>query len=550
MNSKTLIKLAGALVVLGGIALFMNREPGEESGHSSGLHVGDKILEDLDVNAVATIRVSSQDKNSTVTRKNDKWVVDSLYDYEADFDKIVDNLTEWSELKAADLPRGGDDAEYGLDTNATVVSLLDASGRELAALKLGENRESKSGGQFGGGMPDGRFMRIGDGPVLLVSENMMSLPTASEDWIKKDFLSVNASDITEISLTVSNQTTTINSADTANYQVTGLSTNEEANTANCGRAHRAIQSLRFESIADPALDNAGLGFDQPVIYTAKTKDGLSYSLKVGKEVKDGSRYARLTTRFAAPPAPTLGEAEKAVPPDAPKPEGEAAPEDAPEDAPATPEKTREEKVADKLQALVAAHAKTVADTQKKVDDLAPLAKWVYVLDDLDVEPMVFARKDLVRAKEKADDNTEPADGTPPPGIGLPPGISLPPGLTPPTGTGLPPRPAPTGEKPKTVVTTPPIRVPALPKAEPLKDTDGLIEKAGDALKDANEKKVPGIGELIETPKLNLKPNDAGLPKPGATKATEVAPAPEAPQGPKDADDAAKAKDAVKPAKPE
>jgi hypothetical protein len=101
-----------------------------------------------------------------------------------------------------------------------------------------------------------------------------------------------------------------------------------------------------------------------------------------------------------------------------------------------------------------------------------------------------------------------------------------------------------------VVTTPPIRVPALPKAEPLKDTDGLIEKAGDALKDANEKKVPGIGELIETPKLNLKPNDAGLPKPGTPKATEVAPAPEAPQGPKDADDAAKAKDAVKPAKPE
>ena len=107
-----------------------------------------------------------------------------------------------------------------------------------------------------------------------------------------------------------------------------------------------------------------------------------------------------------------------------------------------------------------------------------------------------------------------------------------------------PKPAPTGEKPKTVVTTPPIRVPALPKAEPLKDADGLIEKTGDALKDANEKKVPGISKPIETPKLNLKQSDAGLPEPGATKVTEVAPAPKAPQGPKDGDDAAK------PAKPE
>ncbi len=101
-----------------------------------------------------------------------------------------------------------------------------------------------------------------------------------------------------------------------------------------------------------------------------------------------------------------------------------------------------------------------------------------------------------------------------------------------------------------MVTTPPIRVPALPKAEPLKDADGLIEKAGDALKDANEKKIPGIGDPIETPKLNLKPQDTALPKPGTPKATEVAPSPKAPQGPKVAEDAAKAKDAVKPAKPE
>ncbi|MFT5122685.1 MAG: hypothetical protein ACI97B_001317, partial [Verrucomicrobiales bacterium] len=371
MNSKTLIKLAVVLAVLGGIAYFTNKEPGTQTEQANGPRAGQELLKDLDVNAVATIKVQSKDASSSVTRKNDKWVVDSLFDYDADFEKIVQNLTEWSELKAADLPRGGTDATYGLDTNATVVTLQDAAGKELASLKLGENRTSKDDGQYGP-RPDGRYIKVGSGPVVLVSENMTGFPATSEDWIKQDFLAVNSSEITEVSLTVSNQTATINTADTANYQVTGLSTNEEANAANCGRAHRAIQSLRFESVADPALDDAGLGFDKPIVYTAQTKSGIAYTLTVGKEIEGGNRYARLAPSYDAPPAPTQADAEQAVPPDAPKPEGEAAPET----PAAAPEKTRDQKVAEVLEALLAAHTKKVEETTKTAEALAPLTQWV------------------------------------------------------------------------------------------------------------------------------------------------------------------------------
>jgi hypothetical protein len=84
----------------------------------------------------------------------------------------------------------------------------------------------------------------------------------------------------------------------------------------------------------------------------------------------------------------------------------------------------------------------------------------------------------------------------------------------------PPAPAkPAPAKPKTVVTTPPIKVPPLPapevkapvvdappvpKLDPIKPANDLIEQTKDAIKGASENKLPSVDEAIEVPKLNLK----------------------------------------------
>ena len=214
------------------------------------------------------------------------------------------------------MPRGGDDAEYGLSDTATTVTMKDQAGKTLATLLVGEARERK-GAQFGGN--DGRYIKVDDSPVLLVDSNFDALPSQSEDWITKDLLNIQSADITAVTIQGTNGTVTVDTKDSSAYVVNGLAEDEETTTANAGRAHRALQNLRFNSVANPSTDDTSLGLDKATVFTAKTKAGIDYLVHVGSESSNGDRYARIDATYTAPPAPTRAAAELLVPPD-PEPE--------------------------------------------------------------------------------------------------------------------------------------------------------------------------------------------------------------------------------------
>ena len=475
MNSKTIVKLLIALLVLGGIAWYTQQEPGKDADPSAnGIRNGDEVLADLELNDITRIEIAGPDGTNTVANKDGNWVVDSLHDFPADFDKVRDNIIEWSETKVGDVPRGGDDAEYGLSDTATTVIMKDQAGKTLATLLVGEARERK-GAQFGGN--DGRYIKVDDSPVLLVDSNFDALPSQSEDWITKDLLNIQSADITAVTIQGTNGTVTVDTKDSSAYVVNGLAEDEETTTANAGRAHRALQNLRFNSVANPSTDDTSLGLDKATVFTAKTKAGIDYLVHVGNESSDGNRYARIDATYIAPPAPTRAAAELLVPPD---PEPEEATEktdegstdsDAGADAESTdeeqaPEKTREEKVTEKLAELTKTHEKAVSDANEKVEALTDKKAWTYVLDSLDVEPLRFNRSELVSKKEEKD---EEANATPQP---VPPGLPL----APPPGNTLTPKPTtppPVNDAaPKRTVTTPPIKVepPKTVVSEPVKVT--------------------------------------------------------------------------------
>ena len=158
MTNKNLVILAAAAAVLGGAAYFCN------SGRkikSSNLN-GKPVLPAFDVSEVAKVDVGGK---VTLAATDSGWVIDSLYGYPADVTKIRENLLKLKDLTVGQTARG-QKIESG-----TKVDLKNAKGAVLASVTLGEQHMSKPRGQAaqfgGGGYPDGRYVKFGDGVVLV-----------------------------------------------------------------------------------------------------------------------------------------------------------------------------------------------------------------------------------------------------------------------------------------------------------------------------------------------------------------------------------------------
>ena len=141
MTSKNLYIMIGAAVVLGAAAYFV----GSGSKPSAPKLNGKAILPDLNAADVARIEIGGK---LTLASSDKGWVVETLHGYPASRDKIAENLLKLTELKVGQVARG---RKLGAET---AVTLKDASGKELASLKLGDKHMKKASGQaamYGGG---------------------------------------------------------------------------------------------------------------------------------------------------------------------------------------------------------------------------------------------------------------------------------------------------------------------------------------------------------------------------------------------------------------
>ncbi|MBR3925059.1 MAG: DUF4340 domain-containing protein, partial [Kiritimatiellae bacterium] len=200
MTNKNLVILAAAAAVLGGAAYYCN------SGRkikSSNLN-GKPVLAAFDVSEVAKVEVGGS-KKLTLAATDGGWVIDSLYGYPADVTKIRENLLKLKDLTVGQTARGRK------IENGTLVELKDAKGKVLASATLGEQHMSKPRGQAaqfgGGGYPDGRYMKFGDG-VVLVKDALEAFDGDPKKWCEGRICSVPSADVKAVSYTKDGKTLT------------------------------------------------------------------------------------------------------------------------------------------------------------------------------------------------------------------------------------------------------------------------------------------------------------------------------------------------------
>ena len=161
MNTKQLTVLAGAAIVLGGVALCIS----SGSKPSGAALNGKAIFPGLAISEVA--RVELGDKLRLAGGEGG-WKVETYHNYPADHAKLTENLLKLSELKVGQVARG-----VKIES-PDVLSVKDSSGKELASILLGE-KHSKWG--------HGRYATF-SGETVLVSDSLDAFGSDGKAWVE------------------------------------------------------------------------------------------------------------------------------------------------------------------------------------------------------------------------------------------------------------------------------------------------------------------------------------------------------------------------------
>ncbi len=381
MNKKQFLILLGLVVVLG--LWGITRWRGQTSSWSGGgKTVGQKLLGEFDVNAVAQLAIKQGTNELLLAKKDEVWRVAQRDNYPANFAEISSVLLKLQGLKivqteqigAAQLPR----LELAASgTNApTVVEFRDANGKAFKSLTLGK-KHLRSGGpsspmdEMGGGdggLPDGRYVQVSGmtDSVALISDPLTDVTPDAGHWLNKSFFKVEKpKNIAVTYPEATNSWMLTRESETDDWKLVDAKPDEKLDSGKSASVTSPFSSPSLNDVA-LGLTPAQSGLDQPTVIKITTFDGFEYTVNVGAKQEDNFLVAvAVTGKFPK---------ERAV-------------------------------VADEKPEAKVKADQEFADNRKRLEDkLATelaFAKWTYQVATWTVEPLLKKRSELLEDKAPA-----------------------------------------------------------------------------------------------------------------------------------------------------
>jgi hypothetical protein len=204
MTPKAFVYLAvaAALSVLFAIVSYASNNQ-----WSSGKAAGDKLFPKLvsDASQIAAIEIKQGDEVAVLERKGGSWSLKSREGYPADSAKVRTLLVGLAE---ADLVEGKtqrpdryavleleDPAEKG--TKSRLVRLLGANGKVIGEVVVGKKRLEVLGTGKGG-----TYVRRPGDPQTWLANVELDAPTAAKDWLKTSVLTLDAANISRVTVEI------------------------------------------------------------------------------------------------------------------------------------------------------------------------------------------------------------------------------------------------------------------------------------------------------------------------------------------------------------
>jgi Domain of unknown function (DUF4340) len=293
MKAKQLTLVMVLLVVVGGVALFLNYRNSASWSDTATTSSG-KVL-DFPLNDVAQVTIKESGLELNLARKNDLWTVKERADYPADFDKVSALIRKLWELKPVQDVKIGPSQLARLQlteptpgsTSGTLLDLKGAGDKRLAALLLGKKnlRNPDQPASEGGGFAVGRYVMGQDGSnrVFLVSDSFEELQMKPEQWLSRDFIKVeNPKSVAVAGTAPAMNWKIVRDLAAGPWKLADAKSGEELDNAKASGVASLFTAAGFADVLAPDAPVAETGLDKPSTVRIETFDNFSYELKIGK----------------------------------------------------------------------------------------------------------------------------------------------------------------------------------------------------------------------------------------------------------------------------
>ncbi len=394
MNRKQFVILLIVGLAAGLIGWRISKN-NKESFKTSDVGEGRKLLPNFPINDIAQLRIKQSAAEVNLVKKDDLWRVKERGDYPANFTELGDFLRKLQDLKTIQDVQVGPSQmgrlelsppDKGGSNAATLVEFKDAKGANLKSLLIGKkySRSSGDSSPFGGGdFPVGRYVMVPDGAnkVWLINDPLSNVEAKPEQWLNKDFFKVEK--LKSIAVTHSggtNSWTLTRDKEGGDLKLADAKEGENLDTGKASGAGYALSSPSFNDVViDPKPDETGL--DKPLTAKLETFDGFTYTVKLGKPMKEENYPLQVAVEANLTKQREPGKDEK------------------PEDKDKLDKEFKE-----KLTKL-----------EEKLKQEKSYEKWTYLVAKWSVDPLLKERKDLLaEKKDEKKDAAAPAPTNAPP----------------------------------------------------------------------------------------------------------------------------------------
>ncbi|MGH8658221.1 MAG: DUF4340 domain-containing protein, partial [Gammaproteobacteria bacterium] len=239
------------------------------------------------INDTSRIEIRTQDEDTTLVKRDDKWVLEERHGYPALFTRVQELAFALTELNIIE-PKTKDKARYaqlGVEdigakgADSTSITLKEKQGRTLASLIVGKERIAK------GGNVRSRYVRPSGGEQAFLVEGNLDVSASAADWMEKDLVDISSERIQSVSIVhPGGETVSLRrkSATEPNFTLAGIKPGHKLRSQVT--LNSIASSLEALSVQDVGSQKALKWPQKEIVTTFHTFDGLvakATSAKVG-----------------------------------------------------------------------------------------------------------------------------------------------------------------------------------------------------------------------------------------------------------------------------
>jgi hypothetical protein len=254
----------------------------------SALETSAHLIQGLNPSNIDSISLGTGDKEITLKRNGKNFVVANKDNYPAVTGEINSLIASCMDIRVEELftdnPSNHKDLGVTEEEADKVIKFFKPNSELLVGILLGKVKDQGRG----------TFVRVIPGNKVYVTLDRPWIKDQAMDYINRNIVTVDRKDIESVSVSLSNETYKLKSADDGEGIILdNLPSGKELKVNDAKDVFTALNNLSFENVMKASATDMGLVFNKE--YICSLKDSTVYSIKIAQ--KDSKTYITCHTEF-------------------------------------------------------------------------------------------------------------------------------------------------------------------------------------------------------------------------------------------------------------